>query len=446
MPKLFEEFERIEENKNRYIEGTGLGMNITTQLLYLMGSRLEVESTYGKGSRFFFDLEQNIVDDTPLGDFEARMNQAAEMIYAYAATLYAPNAHILVVDDNPVNRRVLISLLKPTGIHVMEAGSGARCLDLIKQNHFDLIFLDHMMPGMDGMETLRRMKQLKEQQCSDTPVIALTANAVSGAKESYLAAGFDGFLAKPIISDKLENLIREFLPSELILKKEDAKLSVEQELSKTTNSEFLESLPTVEGLDWNYAWMHLPGQEILTYTVQQFHEMIRPESARLEDLYEHIGKSGNLELFRIRVHGTKSAAALIGMVPLAGVAKLLENAAAHQEMDVIKMLTPIFLKEWRSFEDRLIGVLGIEEVKRTEITDFSVVKALLEMVRISMQEMDIDAADEAVHQLKNFIYPQEMEAEMEALGVAVANLDGVEVERITVLLAGKIDAYKGGSL
>ena len=179
LPKLSAEFERIEEDRNRNIEGTGLGMNITIQLLELLGSRLQVKSTYGEGSRFYFELEQEIIDPTPIGDFESRIHQLADD-YSYSSKFLAPEAKLLVVDDNAVNRRVLRNLLKETQIQVAEAEGGRECLELVQKNHYDLIFLDHMMPQMDGIETLHRMQQLSGHPCQGTPVVVLTANAVSG--------------------------------------------------------------------------------------------------------------------------------------------------------------------------------------------------------------------------------------------------------------------------
>ena len=159
LPKLSAEFERIEEDRNRNIEGSGLGMSITIQLLALLGSRLAVESTYGKGSKFSFELEQKVMDPQPIGDFSARVRQSAEN-YNYSTRFCAPEAKILVVDDNGVNRKVLRNLLKETQIQVTEAGSGAECLALVQEGRYDLIFLDHMMPEMDGVETLHRMRAL----------------------------------------------------------------------------------------------------------------------------------------------------------------------------------------------------------------------------------------------------------------------------------------------
>ena len=217
MEKLYAAFERIEEGKHRNEEGTGLGMSITASLLELMGSRIQVESEYGKGSRFFFDLEQRILNPEPIGDFQESIKQLAKD-YSYNAAFTAPDAEILVVDDNAINRKVFVGLLKKTKVHVTEAASGKACLELVKERPFDLIFLDHMMPEMDGIETLQHMKELPEDEnkCSKTPVIILTANAIVGAREEYLRKGFDDYLSKPIAPEKLEAMIYNMLPKELV--------------------------------------------------------------------------------------------------------------------------------------------------------------------------------------------------------------------------------------
>ena len=217
MPKLYAAFERIEEGKHSAEEGTGLGMSITTKLLELMGSRIQVESEYGKGSRFFFELEQRIINPEPIGDFQESIKQLAKE-YSYTARLIAPDAKILVVDDNEINRRVFVGLLKKTKVQITEAASGKVCLELVKQQHFDLIFLDHMMPEMDGVETFQHMKNLSEEEnlCHSTPVVILTANAIVGAREEYLRTGFDDYMSKPIDSEKLEAMIYNMLPKELV--------------------------------------------------------------------------------------------------------------------------------------------------------------------------------------------------------------------------------------
>lgn len=427
LPKISAEFERIEVERNRHIEGTGLGMSITVQLLALMDSKLQIESEYGKGSKFYFELEQKIVDSTPIGDFESKVRQMAEN-FSYESSFLAPDAKLLVVDDNAVNRRVLRNLLKETQIQVSEAGGGAECLRLVQGNHYDLIFLDHMMPEMDGVETLHRMRALSEFPCKDTPVVVLTANAVTGAKEEYLKEGFDDFLSKPIVPDKLESMIRKMLPEELL---REAEPTAQTKASETR----LEELPVVEGLDWNYAWLHLPDMELLAYTVKEFYDQIDPAAESLERAYEQIEDAAYLEQYRIQVHAMKSLAATIGIVTLSGVARVLESAAKDGKINIITAMTGIFLEEWRSYRLRLRGIFGIGAGEKKEITDYSVIRALVEMVRISMQEMDIDRADELMKQMREYAYPKEIQQNILKLAEAVTNLDPEETDRFAKLLS-----------
>ena len=213
MYRLFSAFERIEENHNRTIEGTGLGMNITIKLLKLMDSELLVESEYGKGSVFWFDIRQKVMNTEKVGDFK-KWVRTAEREKVYHPAFTAPDARILLVDDNLVNRKVFCGLLKQTKPVIRSIGSGKECLDLITKEQYDLIFLDHMMPEMDGIETFERMLQLENNLCKDTPVVMLTANAISGARESYFKMGFQDFLAKPITQEKLDEILEKWLPDE----------------------------------------------------------------------------------------------------------------------------------------------------------------------------------------------------------------------------------------
>lgn len=433
LPKLSAEFERIDEDKNRNIEGTGLGMSITIQLLALLGSRLQVESVYGKGSKFFFELKQKIVDKTPIGDFDFRVHQTARD-YHYKVKFYAPDAKILVVDDNAVNRRVLRNLLKETHIQITDVESGSQCLELVQKNYYDLIFLDHMMPEMDGVETLRRIKMLKDFPCQNTPVVVLTANAISGAKEQYLSEGFDDFLSKPIVPDKLESLLKKMLPEQLLTE------TMPQEESNCS-SEFPEDLPPVDGLNWQYAWIHLPDRQLLKYTLNEFYAQIDSAADCLEQSYKQITEGWQMEQYRIQVHAMKSLAATVGIPTLSGVARLLESASRDGNKEIIASVTPAFLAEWRSYRQKLKGVFGIGNMARLEINDVSILLALLEMIRFSMQELDIDKADQLMEQLQTYEYPEEIEQNIKKLAESVKNLDTAETDACTEILMGQLKQY-----
>ena len=216
MAKLFNAYERFDMKKNRNVEGTGLGMSITTNLLSMMGSSLNVESEYGKGSDFSFKLVQTVRKWDPIGDYKAALDDFSKTKSKYVPKFTASLARILVVDDTFVNLLVFKGLLTRTEVQIETADNGRRAIELAANQKYDIMFLDHMMPDKDGIETLHEIRQMKNCPNKDTPAICLTANAVSGAKEYYMQEGFDGYLTKPIDSEALEQTIYELLPDELI--------------------------------------------------------------------------------------------------------------------------------------------------------------------------------------------------------------------------------------
>lgn len=466
LPKLFAEFERIEEQKNRGVEGTGLGMSITSKLLRLMGSELQVRSVYGQGSVFSFELEQQIVDTTPIGNLEDRIRQQI-MEYQYNVGFVAPEAKLLVVDDNRMNLKVFVNLLKDTQVQIDTADSGAECLTLVKEKRYDIIFLDHMMPEMDGIATLHCMKQLEDYPSKDAPIIALTANAISRAKEMYLAEGFDGFLSKPIIPERLEEMIQKLLPEGLVSYEtkvkppEDLKSNIGEEKpgleqteavagNKQEEADKIELLD-IDGIDWSYGQLHLPDKKILLMTVQDFYRTIDTDADDLEMRYNQLQLSlesqttevADKELnvifqaYRIRVHAMKSSAALIGAVPLAGMAKVLEYAARDKKWEIVKDMTPIFLTEWRGYKEKLQICMPKQE--KREIQDITLLLELLEGLRIAMEELDIDGMDAAIEQLQQYQYLPEVEMMMEQLSIAVTNLDSEQalpiIEKMSIILS-----------
>ncbi|MDE6915699.1 MAG: Hpt domain-containing protein, partial [Lachnospiraceae bacterium] len=190
-----------------------------------------------------------------------------------------------------------------------------------------------------------------------------------------------------------------------------------------SSAEILEEFPPVDGLDWQYAWMHLPDRELLEYTVKEFYAQIDSAADRLEQAYSGIIDAGQLAQYRIQAHAMKGLAATVGILPLSGVARLLESAAREGRLEVIASVTPVFLEEWRSYSRKLQGVFGIGSAVRTQINDTSVILALLEMLRLSMQELDIDKADQLMGQLQSYEYPKETKQSVRRLAEAVTNLD-----------------------
>ncbi|MCR4789044.1 MAG: response regulator [Lachnospiraceae bacterium] len=427
--KLFIAFERIEESRNRNIEGTGLGMTITNNLLKLMGSRLNVSSVYGEGSIFSFTLTQRIVNQDPIGDFSAyaKHQEAPEEI-----AFTAPSVKVLVVDDNSLNRRVFRSLLSRTEIRVHEADSGKTCLEMIKKEQYDIIFLDHLMPVMDGLETLKLIKEDPSHLNVRTPIVVLTANTMGNAAELYKQSGFDAYLAKPIFVKDLERTIKTYVPSYKLLyparSDQDKKLSSEH---------WQEELPTVRGIDWDEAVKHLPSADILFSTVSDFRKNIDAESALLDEYFANIHEGDNLELFKVKTHALKSSAGLIGADMLSEGAKELESAARDRDFRIINEKYPYMINYYRTFKERLSFFDAEEDTKRSEI-DFPQVLALVEMVRLEMNDMNKQHAVEAIAEIETYKFPEDIQDEIENLKRAVDEFDTASVGKSADKLLTKI--------
>lgn len=443
MKRLFEAFERIDEVKNRSIEGIGLGLSITKQLLEKMGSSLSVKSEYGKGSAFSFYLEQRIVDAKELGNLEERLREKTNE-YHYEASLYAPDAKVLVVDDNEMNQKVFISLLKETGVQVKAVGSGEDCLNIVTEEHFDLIFLDHMMMSMDGIETLQRLRAMQDNLCADTPVIAFSANATVGARDMYKEAGFNGFLSKPIDPSKLERILRTKLPQELI---EEHRESGEKRVETVE-----EALPYIDGIDWDYAARHFPDTEVLKSAACDFYGRINDIAEEIAGLFQEIESETGLKQYKTKVHALKSTAAMIGAIPLSGIARVLEYAAGAGEIEKIRAVTPVLLNELKQYRDRL-SILKPEDGEQAacaeepgqakehgqaeeqaagQTGDITELYGRLCMLRNALEQMDIDGADVIVGEIRQYPCEGTLKEQMRELSQLVRDLKYEEAQQLVL--------------
>ena len=341
LANLFEEYARAEEKRNRKIEGTGLGLNITRELLELMGSKLSVESVYGEGSVFGFEIVQGIVDEEPVGTLNGRYSKAGKKQYRSRFT--AEDACILVVDDTRVNLDVIRNLLKKTKMRIETAGSGKEALELVRRNTYDLIFLDHLMPEMDGPETLQRMKELKDNLSQAAPVIALTANALSGAREEYLKAGFTDYLSKPVNSKRLEDLLFCYLPPEKVRTVESVDGAKASAVSSLLPDWVLENkeIDTTEGLK------NCSTEEAYLIVLDTFFEVISENADEIEDYY----RKEDWKNYVIKVHGLKSSAKTIGAMALSEQAAKLEKAGLENDIATIKRDTEALLLRYRSLPE-----------------------------------------------------------------------------------------------
>lgn len=359
MDNLFSPYKRIDEKRNRSIEGTGLGMSITRQLLSLMGSTLKVQSEYGNGSEFSFAIDQEVVKWEEIGDVGARLNDMSENSYEYHELFHAPKARILVVDDTEMNLTVIQSLLKRTRIRIDTAMSGREALDNIKDDHYDVVFIDHMMPDMDGIETLKHIRNM--EQGKDIPAVALTANAVSGAREMYLEAGFSDYLSKPVDGEKLERMLYDMLPTDKLIEPDDDDRTTDEcdDSSSLGNAsaDFMEKLKEVNDIDWQAGLKNCGTEEGYMSVISVFHKTAPAKADEIENLYS----SGDIADLTIKVHALKSSARIIGAASLSELAKNLEDAGKREDMAFINSNTDRLLDMYRSLDARLSWLDNADE-------------------------------------------------------------------------------------
>lgn len=336
---LFTQFTRFDMAKNRNIEGTGLGLALTKRLTDLMHGTIDVQSIYGVGSSFTVTVPQEIIDPAPVGDFYQKNLSTADRGGKYKQSFEAPDAKILVVDDVEVNLKVIVNLLRATKMKVDTASNGRQCLEMITQTKYDLIFMDHMMPEMSGVDTYAEMKKLENSLNMDTPVIMLTANAVTGIREQFLQEGFVDYLSKPVSSDKLENMILQYLPEGKYQKLNDDQKPEKETLFPEEIKRLLQLYP------------HVNVSKGLAACVDSYNVYIDvlksyAKEAKTDKLNAYLEQK-NASDYRILIHGIKSASISVGFFNLAERAFALENAANKYDWDFISTNHASFIQEYQ---------------------------------------------------------------------------------------------------
>jgi signal transduction histidine kinase/CheY-like chemotaxis protein/HPt (histidine-containing phosphotransfer) domain-containing protein len=426
MEKLFSKFERIEEKRNRNVEGTGLGMTITLNLLEKMGSSLQVESTYGVGSTFSFKLRQRVVKWEPLGDYKASYQELLKGHKKYREKFTAPEALVLMVDDNPMNLTVFKSLIKQTKVQVDTANDGDEGLLLAKEKKYDIIFLDHMMPGKDGIETLHELKKQESGPNRNTPVICLTANAISGAREQYIEAGFNDYLTKPIDTDKLEEMLLTYLPQE---KMQEAG----EEVMVQENEEIPESLAPLLSAGWLDLRMGIKNSgsvEDYLPLLKIFYESIDETEQAIEGFYAE----RNIKDYTIKVHALKSSARIIGAQEFGEEAQLLENAGKAENREYIRAHHEGFIETYRGFKAQLAAVFANEQTAAEDEkpeADAVLMESVYEEMREAAEEMDCDRLEEIFTEMEDYRIP---DGEVELYKKLKQAVDHFDYEGILALL------------
>ncbi|MCR4753932.1 MAG: response regulator [Lachnospiraceae bacterium] len=517
LKKLFNSFQQVDSKRNRSIEGTGLGLAISKSLVETMGGSIGVESEYGKGSDFFFEIPQKIVDATPsisvnqpenifaLGrlnkkylarrffidcskmgvfnvvlryceDYESTCDLYADTIEgkrkyiffeecdyrdgvrdllindpeligvmlaefgstvkpdlknvriikkpfstvaiamalnnmelhlnnedgkAYVSDFTAPDARILIVDDNMVNLTVAEGLLEPLKMKVVCAASGKEAIEKINIERFDIVFMDHMMPEMDGVETTHIIRRMYPE-LAEMPIIALTANAVSGVKEFFLKEGMNDFVPKPIEIRDIMTKVRQWLPEDKI-KKGYKIVDVDSDEDDEID---------IPGLDVHSAMAMIGSPKLYIKILKEYYRNIETNHKQLEEAYE----SQNWEDYTIKVHALKSSSRQIGAKDLAGKAEALENAGKAGDIDYIRNNSQEALDEYIALEALLHDHCADEDdagAKPQIETD--TLKTILDKTIAACDELDMDAMESIVEELRRYSYSDEIQADIDSM-------------------------------
>jgi len=421
--RLFEQFDRIEEKRNRNIEGTGLGMNITKRLLEMMGAELSVESTYGSGSKFSFALRQRVVKWEELGDYESAYRRLTGERKKYRERFTAPEADVLVIDDNPMNLMVFQSLLKQTRVKIDTANDGYEGLTLSLDKKYDIIFFDHMMPGMDGIETLQAMREEEKNPNLQTPAVCLTANAISGAREFYIEAGFDDYLTKPIDSAKLEHLLISYLPKEKVVMVTEQEGEGEPGGEGFTD-ERLGLLGEYEKIDVRAGIENSGSEDAYLPLVKVFYESMEDKAKEIEDFYAQ----DDIKNYTIKVHALKSSARLIGALELGEEAQQLENAGKSGDTEYIRRNHAAFMEHYKAFGP-VLAELFAEEAEDESLpeADEDTMREVLAELRAAAECMDTDRLEAMFEDMKAFRIPQDYREKYEKIKKLAADLEYEEI-------------------
>lgn len=440
---LFASFQRGRDLRAHHIEGTGLGLSITQQLLEMMGSELDMESVYGKGSIFSFKLVQTVVSEESMGNLNELFSRRLMQEKKYQESFTAPDAHVLVVDDNAMNLKVVQSLLKQTQVQIDTAEDGAGCLEKCARNHYDLILMDHLMPNMDGIEAFHRLRADKQGINYKTPVIILTANAVAGMKQKYMEEGFNGFLSKPVQGPLLEKTLKQYLPEELVTLTEQEQADDAEEQEQARRQVLRQAVDDLRlaDMDLDDALQYSSG--LVTDVLDNIKGYLTDSEVNRERIKKEY-EAENWNDFKIHVHALKSTSRIVGAVHMAYLAEQMEKAAGSEDISYIIQNFEELIYEHEQLcldLEHLLIVPAVHDmisvtVDTEQTRDRYVAEA--EQFLQGVQEYDVD-----FEQLRAFCdrYPEGMLLEKERAELTQA-VEDFDYEAISRLLGQMIDLIK----
>ena len=466
--KLFRAFQQVDMQMNRSKGGTGLGLSISKNLVTLMHGLIGVESEYGKGSTFYVNIPQKRVSAEtcgesykPLFDAAAVCNEQPELrqiglalinsseyapLFAEkqsALPFKAPDARILVVDDNEVNLQVADGLLQKFGVHCTKAMSGYQALELLKAQHFDIIFMDHQMPGMDGVETLGKIRESEANlsEAEKSIVVALSANAVNGACEMFLSKGFNGFISKPVQSKDFAECLSHHLKKELIEIVQAGQCGAED--CSGTDEAALCAVPQdfpllpKDIIDVQKAVEAAGSFETWLAAAKTFASSIQEKAAQIQDYLE----SKNYKDYTIQVHALKSASRIVGAAKLSEMAAALEDmgnkaqdmaAPDKQFIDALNAKTAELLELYRSLYDLLEPVKNYGEIDEAEKQEAGndEISSIINAILSACSSFDLAALEEQFALLKKLRLPEALRQKMPALSKAVEDIEFEQIEQL----------------
>ncbi|MBQ4529312.1 MAG: response regulator [Lachnospiraceae bacterium] len=355
--KMFEAFSQVDTKKNHLVKGTGLGLAIAKNLCELMNGSIQVESVYGEGSTFTMIIEQEVIDETPLmlvDDLTERRGTKKSIFFPTSSEAMS-GKRILVVDDNTTNLIIVKGLLEPYKLLIDTASGGEEAISLVKNNKYALIFMDHMMPEKDGVETTKEIRQLALEYCKTVPIVALTANAVYGAKKELISAGFDDYVAKPIDVKQLEEVLYKYLTG--------------LETSAVSDVEGKAPSIVIDGIDTKSAIENMKIKEDTYINIlETYHKDLEATIQRIDQAKS----KEDIKNFVIDVHGIKSSSASVGAMELSELAKELEMAGKEQQLDFIESHYDNFIRKSEEMVKNLKEFFAEESVNKEErnVTDF----------------------------------------------------------------------------
>lgn len=423
---LFDRFNRTSSERSLHEEGNGLGLWIAKNFVDLMNGKIEVSSSLGRGSTFTVHIPQRFIGTEKTGDCSSMMIKYIDERHPAVQWFTAPDARILVVDDVAMNIKVISELLERTKMTVETAESGRKGLEMISNRRYDLIFMDHMMPDIDGVEALHQMRKMSINPNFDTPVIMLTANAVKGAKEKYLADGFTDYIAKPVSEYDIVSICRKYIVPELL--SDEKPSDYEKEVSNDKTDHVLKELSKV-----------LNVKEGLMYCVDRrdFYIEMLDDFVR-SDVIDNLDKNfaeNDMDNYRINVHTIKSSARTLGADEISEKAKALENAAKQKDIEFIKLHHDIFISDEKKLADTISKIISPVLAQKKKAPDKAItpdhLRKLLERAGECAHLFDIDGVEKVMTELDSCIMTDDMKSELGKLEKAVDDIEFDDIIKIT---------------